>query len=412
MKKRFTLLQVLRQHNFALLWFGQLVSSVGDWVLLIALPFYVYEQTGSALATGTMVIVENLPNLLFSSLAGVFVDQWDRKRTMVIADLLRAAVLLLLPLLGSSGRLWIVYPVAFASSTITQFFIPAKSALIPRLVGRQHLIEANTLNSLGDHLTSLIGPALGGVFLGLLGLTGVVLIDAASYLISGALIFFISLPAAPPEEQADATTRPTVWRDWLAGLRLVKSERLIAALFAVMGVAMLGQGIIGVLWVVFVREILQGSALEYGWVQVAVAVGGLIGGLVMGYAGKMLPPGRLIGLSGMAIGLLLLATFNLPSLPLILALQVLVGIAAVGFFVTVQTLLQTSTANQYLGRIFGTYRAINGLLQLGGQGLASALGDRLGVVPMLDASGVLYFLGGVVALILLFRIGSARNRSV
>ena len=80
---------VLRQRHFTLLWAGQLVSMLGDWIVLVALPFYVYQHTGSALATGLMFIVETLPRLFLGSLAGVFVDRWDRRKTMIAADLLR-----------------------------------------------------------------------------------------------------------------------------------------------------------------------------------------------------------------------------------------------------------------------------------------------------------------------------------
>ena len=91
------MLAILRQRNFALLWLGSLISFVGDWVLFIALPVYIYDLTGSALATGGMFIAQTAPRLLFGSIAGVFVDRWDRRRTMIVANLLSAAVLLLLP---------------------------------------------------------------------------------------------------------------------------------------------------------------------------------------------------------------------------------------------------------------------------------------------------------------------------
>ena len=88
------MLAVLRQRNFSLLWFGGVLSVVGDFFLFIALPFFVYERTGSALATGAMFAAETLPRLLFGSVAGVFVDRWDRKKTMVFADVSRAVILL------------------------------------------------------------------------------------------------------------------------------------------------------------------------------------------------------------------------------------------------------------------------------------------------------------------------------
>src|SRR6201986_749013 len=99
------MLATLRQRNFALLWFGSLISFVGDWVLLIALPVYIYDLTGSTLATGAMFIAQTLPRLLFGSLAGVFVDRWDRRWTMIVANLACTAVL---PV-HSVADLWIVY---------------------------------------------------------------------------------------------------------------------------------------------------------------------------------------------------------------------------------------------------------------------------------------------------------------
>ncbi len=139
---------LLRQRNFSLLWFGQLLSLVGDWVLLVALPFYVYDLTGSALLTGVMWMVESLPRLLLGSLAGVFVDRWDRRRTMIVADLTRALILLPLLLVHSHEWLWVIYVVAFLESVISQFFAPAKGAIIPRLVSEKDLMAANSLNAM------------------------------------------------------------------------------------------------------------------------------------------------------------------------------------------------------------------------------------------------------------------------
>ncbi len=96
------MIATLRQRDFSLLWFGGVLSVIGDLFLFIALPFFVYERTGSALATGAMFAAETLPRLLFGSVAGVFVDRWDRKRTMVLSDLSRA--LILLPLLAVAAE--------------------------------------------------------------------------------------------------------------------------------------------------------------------------------------------------------------------------------------------------------------------------------------------------------------------
>ena len=94
------MLATLRQRNFALLWFGGLISFAGDWALIIALPVFVYDLTGSTLATGAMFIIQILPRVLLAPVAGVFVDRWDRKRVMVISDIIRGVILLSLGILA------------------------------------------------------------------------------------------------------------------------------------------------------------------------------------------------------------------------------------------------------------------------------------------------------------------------
>jgi MFS family permease len=199
------MLAVLRQRNFALLWAGGLISMLGDWLLFIALPFYIYDLTGSALATGAMFIAETLPILLFGSIGGVFADRWDRKKTMIVADLLRAALLLLLLAVRTPEWLWVIYLVAFVQSSVGQFFNPAKGALIPQLVDEPQLMPANSLNSLGVELTRLIGAPLGGALMALMGLPSVVIVDCVSFVVSALLIGLI---VTPRSEHAPRLPRP------------------------------------------------------------------------------------------------------------------------------------------------------------------------------------------------------------
>src|SRR5215472_3882769 len=245
------MLAALRQRNFAFLWFGQVISLTGDWVLFVALPFYVYSLTGSTLATGVMFIVQTIPRIFFGSVAGVFVDRWNRKRTMFVAELAQAFVLLPLLVVHSQQWIWIVYIFAFVESIISQFFIPAKSAIIPSLVDEQHLLAANSLNSMSQELTRLVGPFLGGVLLGLLGINSVILVDAVSFLISASMIALIAPSPVTRLSEQTKVTHPgavagmsKVWHEWLGGLRLVKKQQLITAIFVVIGVAMVGEGII------------------------------------------------------------------------------------------------------------------------------------------------------------------------
>ena len=238
------MLAILRQRNFALLWVGQLISVFGDWVLLIALPFYIFDLTGSALATGAMFMAQTVPRVLLGSVAGVFVDRWDRKRTMIAADLSRAVLMLALLSVHSAAWLWLIYLVAFMQAMIAQFFTPAKNALLPLLVSESDLVAANALNSLSESLTRLTAPALGGALFGLLGLASVVWIDSASFLTSGVLIALIVFPARAVAVEAAARGRAwtAVVREWRDGMRLMRNDPTITAIFATAGTAMIAEG--------------------------------------------------------------------------------------------------------------------------------------------------------------------------
>lgn len=198
------MLHVIRQRDFALLWFAGLISMTGDWMLFIALPVTVYELTGSAVATSGILIASRIPSLILGSVAGVFVDRWDRKQTMVLVNLVRAPLLLLLLAVDSPDRIWIVYIVAFAVSAMSQFFGPAENALLPRLVGTDHLVPANALNALNNNLSRLIGPAIGGLVAARFGLRGVAIVDAASFFLAAGLIAAIATSAGPNRKRSTA----------------------------------------------------------------------------------------------------------------------------------------------------------------------------------------------------------------
>jgi MFS family permease len=399
-------LTVLRQRNFALLWVGGLASSIGSTMLVIALPFYVYTRTGSALATGVMFIAETVPAVLLGSVAGVFVDRWDRRRTMIVADVSRAALLPLLLAIPTRDGLWVIYVVAAAESAISQFFAPANGALLPRLVGERDLIAANSLTALATTLTLLVAPSIGGALLGLLGLPSIVLADSASYLMSGALVALIRAPseAMPRTDMAHATALAP-WRrighEWVDGLRVMCGDRTLTVLVCVMGLSSLAQGIFTVLLAPLVKDVLLGSALVFGWLATAQGVGGLLGGLVVGRVGRAAMPERLIGLALLALGVLVLIMINVPIIALAVVLFALTGMATVAKGVGARTVMQGRVADRYRGRVLGAIGTTGAVLTLGGMGLASGVTDHLGIVPVLDAAGGFWLLAGALAVVML-----------
>ncbi len=401
------MLAALRQRNFAFLWFGQVISLIGDWVLFVALPFYVYTLTGSALATGIMFIVQTIPRIFFGSFAGVFVDRWNRKRTMFVAELLQAFALVPLFLVHSQQWIWIVYIFAFVESIISQFFIPAKSAIIPNLVDEQHLLAANSLNSMSQELTRLVGPFLGGMLLGLMGINSVIVVDAASFLISAGMIALISLPAsAIPTKDKHGTTYPfanlaKVWHEWVEGLHLVRKQQLITGIFVVFGVAMIGEGIIEVLIAAYVKQVMHGNALVLGWLMTAQAIGGIAGSLIIVQLSKVIHPTRLIPISALIFGPLIIVIVNIPVLAIVLPIITIIGVAAIGFFVSLITLLQSNVADEYRGRVFSALNTVQAITMLFGMILASGLGDRIGIIPMLEVDAAFNILAGILAVFLI-----------
>ena len=389
------MIAVLRQRNFSLLWIGQNISMIGDWVLFVVLPFYIYTLTGSTLATGIMFIVQTLPRLFFGPVAGVFVDRWNRKYTMVIANLIQALILVPLFLVRSQNVIWIIYLCAFADSLVSQFFNPAQTAIIPMLVEEKDLLPANSLNSMSQELTRLVGPSLGGLLFGLLGISSVITLDLISFLVSATLLFLIVVPiridtAKPEEEQQGSKSGNmvinsllNVWREWRAGMGLVKKEQLVSAIFIIIGFAMVGEGIIEVLLAPYVERVLHGTPQILGLLMSAQAVGGILGALLMPRLSKIMPPGRLMGTCGLTFSIVIVVLATIPVIPVILPLIAIAGAGASGFFIPMITLLQTTVANEYQGRIFGALSAIQAIAMLLGMGTASGLGDRIGIVPLM-----------------------------
>ncbi len=409
------MLTLLRQRNFALLWSAGLISTIGDWALFVALPIYVYRVTGSPLATSGIFVAELVPALLLGSVAGVFVDRWDRKRTMVIANLVLTFVLLPLLAVQSARWIWIVYIVAFVQAVAVQFFTPAESALLPAIVGQEHLVAANSLSSLSSNLARLLGPALGGATAALTGLPGVTLIDSVSFLIGAGMIALVSIPRrAVTLEEVDIADEAIaswkkVWVEWLQGVALVRQERLISITLVVWALSGLGEGVFGVMFVVWVKNVLGGGALQLGWFMSAQAVGGLLGGLTIGYASKSLSPLRLVGVGSLVFGLLDIVLFTYPAfyrqIWLGLVVIFLVGIPAVASGTGLTSLLQSNVEDSYRGRIFGMQGTTQALLMLIGTLLAGALGAIISPIIFLDVmQGGAYIVAGVLFMTLMRQV--------
>ena len=392
------MLSVLRDRHFALLWTGGLVSVLGDWVLNAALPFFVYEETGSTVATAGMVVARLAPAVLLGSVAGVFVDRWSRKRVLVWSNLLQAGIVTLLLLVPGEGWLWVVFAVAAAQSVLASFSSPAESALLPALVDDSELVAANALNTLNNRIARLAGAPLGGALLASLGLEAVVVVDAATFVAAAALIGPIAAPRTPRSLVGVTSAWESFWGEWLEGLRLVGRNRALALLFVVFGLMTFGGTMLDPLTVAWVRDVLHEGPQVFAWILTVHAASGIVGSLLVGGLGRLLRPRDLIGWGSLVAAAALALRYNVPSVALALALSAVVGVTSVASSIGAETLAMQSVPDEFRGRVFGSLTATLGLLSLAGAAAGGLLAEAVGIVPMLNVAVALTALAGLVVL--------------
>lgn len=406
------MLVTLRQRNFALILAGSFISLIGDWMLLVGLPLRVYTLTHSTLSTSITFMVGALPALLVGQLAGVFVDRWNRKHILIVANLLLALNLLPLLLVTSARDVWIVYLVQFVAALVGQFLQPAAGAMLPTLVAEELLVPANALNGLSMNLARLIGPSLGGAIVAFLGLQGIALLDAVSFLVAGAMASLVILPSHSKAISSTGGEASSVWQsvwgDLVDGMLIIRSERVLWVMVLTFTILGIGEGVFIALLVPFVTGTLHGTGRDYGLFLGLQAVGGLIGGLLVGQFGKRASQIALAGLGTIGLGIADFAIFNyvwlVPALSGVLpalALIVVAGVPAAASGVGGQTLIQRATSDTYRGRVLAVVGVVLTIFELIGSATAGLLGDHLGVIPVLNIHACTLVLAGVLTILLL-----------
>jgi MFS family permease len=387
-----------RRPGFRRLWASGAVSETGDWLLLIALPVYVLQLTGSTLTTSTVFLLELAGALAASPLAGVLADRWDRRRLLIGASLIQAA--LLLPLLAVDGRgtLWIVYLVTAAQAVLSTANDPVRQALLPAAVGPGELAPAAAQLGIAANLARLVGGALGGLLLQAYGLTGVVLADAGTFVLAALLLTGWSTPPV-----VRGVERPTAaGRDWLAGFTVIRSDRRLVGGVAVGALLSVAQGMFVVLFVVFVLRRLGGGAGEVGLLRGVQAVGGIAGGMVLGAVAGRFAPRTLVAAGCFGFGAVCLAIWNGPALttaaPVYLVLFAVIGVPIAAGLAGLTTVLLGGTPDEFRGRVMSTLVVADASAQAAGTLLAGALVGVVGLLPLLEAHAGLGLAAGVVAL--------------
>ena len=411
------MLRLLRQRNFGLLWTAGLISMMGDWMLFVGLPIEIYRRTGSTIATAAMVVAELVPAIALGSIAGVFVDRWDRRRLMVVVNLLLAASLLPLLAVDALG-IWVAYVVLIAASCLAQLFEPAEVALLPNLLegGEDDLVTANALNGVNRQLARIVGPAVGGVAVAAGGLLAVTVLDAVTFVLSAVLILGIrtsrgraaASEAHAAQEASVEAEALSAWArlrtEWREGLELVLRHPVLRALLVFFVITRVGEGLVGTLFVPWATDALHTDAAGYGWILSAQAVGGLGGAAVVARFGARVAPLRLLVAASIVFGLIDLVLFTYPAFYPVLAPaligMVIVGVPGAAMGAAIATLQQTQAADSHRGRVVGALIAVGAVGSLVGALVAGILGEVVPVIPLLIVQGSGYVLAGLAVAVM------------
>ncbi|MBB6626361.1 MFS transporter [Nocardioides sp. KIGAM211] len=393
-----------RRRDLRLLVTASLVSLSGDWILGIGLAYAVYDLTGSTLASTGTLLAGLLPQVLAGPLAGVLVDRWDRRRTMIATNLAMAVGLLPLLLVTGADRVGLVYAVLVGQSLLEVFFAPAEQAMLPRLVDEDELVTANAVNGQARNLARLLGGALGGTAAAVGGVPAVAALDVLTFLAAALLLRAIRTSGRVERRSTEAAEaavqrRLTALRDELrGGIRAASREPAIRVLLVFLLVTSAGEGIMGTLFAPFVRDVLQGSGQAYGVICAVQAVGGLLGGLVVAGLAHRLSPLALLGAGSVLFGLVDLAIFLYPTAyvaiwPAVLGM-VVVGIPGAGAAAGQMTIFQQHTSDAERGRVFSLVALAQTTAGVAGTVAAGLLGESIGIVPVLAFQGVGYVVAG------------------
>jgi MFS family permease len=389
--------------SFGALWAGQLISLFGDRVHQVAIAAIVFVVTDSPIAVAMVFVAATLPNLLFGPIAGTLVDRWDHREVLVVSDILRAAVVVIMPI-AASINIYLVYPLAFLLTTISIFFRPARVAILPRLVREDELLTANSALWVGETMADVIGFPLAGLFVALVAdaVSVAFWFDGATYLAS-ALLLSTLIPRPMPREETPAAAgepAPTGFRSELvAGWRFLRNEPVLLANTLQAVVAQLTIGVLIGQTAVFAEHVFGSQGFDwravYGFIEGSQGAGNLIGGFVIGLIGARLAKGRMIIAGYTVLGLLTTLMALSGSLGVVLAIAFGIGVANMVFIIPSQTLFQERTPVSLLGRVVGfRFSLVFGAMTLS-IGVGGVLAEFVGVTSVIAAFGLVTAVAGI-----------------
>jgi MFS family permease len=383
--------------NVALLWVGQLISTLGDWCLWIAMQITIYNVTNSRIDLAFTVFTEALPFLIFSPIAGVVVDRMNRKSTMIAADLGRAGMVALLLIPRGHVPLWLYYAVLFACSAMSAFFGPARIAIMTQLVPRRSLVQVNAALATAMELGEIAGPALGGFVLAMLLQRGAFAADVISFLLSALCLSALNSSAIALKCRQTALTVKSATDDILYGVKVLFETPIPRGMLTWWNLGYFATAIFNAMLYAFARDVLHSGSMHFGDMMSYIGAGLLVGGVSLATVLHRFKPNALI-LSGLvmstvsAIGIAVTHAFAMTCVSLFLF-----GMGGLLVNVTANTLVQTVVPSDTLGRYYGAFSFLARIAQLVGTAIAGPLATYLPLSTTYLISAAIYLLSTVAA---------------
>lgn len=394
--------RLFRNRNFMALWIGQLISFIGDYFNWLAIPIVVNRLTGSALMVGLSMMSTALPALVLGPVAGVFVDRLDRRRVMIAADVLRGLLVLLLLTIKSADQVWVFYVVGFLVSCTSQFFFPARGAVLPLIVTeKEDWLAANGLMQIVQTVGLLAGPALAGFAIGLWGERAAFIANSTGYFCSAIAVISMRVVRTTPGTQAGENLVRTILVDLRDGLAYLFGNRSTLGVTICMTVASLGIGAINVVWVPYLQRTFGVGAEGLGIVDSVQGGGMVVGGLLLGVVSARFSK-SFLGAAGICfIGLCFAVMGYSPAFWLIILESFLIGLALVPAQSALTTIMQLAVPDLKRGRVGSSMNAVSTSGSLLSMAFASFFGEAIGLRNVYLVIGVFIMLAGLLAFWLL-----------
>jgi DHA3 family macrolide efflux protein-like MFS transporter len=385
--------RVLGRNDFTRLWSGQLVSNAGSSISYLALLFFAYDISGTATAMAILAMVEVFPLIAFSGLIGVYVDRWDRKKIMIGADFIRAALILLFPFVtifpSYLPPIYWLYILAFVYSSVNAFFYPARSAAIPSLVETKDLITANSLSTMTFQIISLIVTPLGGVLVALLRPDYFLafLIDAMTFILSVVFLWGIKTPLKP---RKIADREVSFIKEILEGAMIIRTSGLMSFIIGMFTVLSLGSGMVNALVIPFFEGELGFGSIQFSLLLSGSAVSGLLSAFYLGNRSQLSKPLYIITAAMILAGVVILGMSLISDFISALLLFSSIGLVNVSIGVPANALIQELIEGDKLGRVFSFESIMINIALVIGMGFGGVWADAVG------SSRPPFFLGGIV----------------